>query len=191
MRLLCSLWQMGTWIHEIVCVAHYYKGEHVFIRLSALFIIKKGNENSSECLRCSLLQRGTWLQIALFIITNWNVNSSVCLRCLSLQKGTWIHQIIWVVNYSKGEIEFVRLSACFLLLKMGNWLHEIALFIITKWKVNSSNCPRCSFLQRRMWFHQIVCVFIITMGIVNSSDFLRCSLWKRGTWLHYTVGFVH
>jgi len=118
------------YLHQIVCSVHYYKWERDFIRLSALLDNTKGNVNLSECQRCSLLKMWTCLHV--FV-----------LRCSLLQKWPWLLQIACLFHYYKVLLEFIRLSA---------------LFIITKGIANSSECMRCSLLQMRTWFHQFVCV---------------------------------
>jgi len=100
------------------CVVHYYKSDRDFFRLPAFFIITKCYLNSSDCLRCSLLQR-----------------------------GSPIHQNVCVVHYYKCERDFISLSALFTN-KKGTRLHQIALVIITNWNVTSSDCLRSSTLRK-------------------------------------------
>ena len=108
-----SLLQSVTWIHQIVCAVHYYKGDRQFIRMYALFIITNANVISSVCLRYSLIKREP---------------DFIRLRWLLLQIGTWLHQIVCVVQHYERERDFIIF---------------FALFFITKWYVTSSDCLLC------------------------------------------------
>jgi len=159
-----SLLQRGTCLHQIESVDHYYKREREFIRFSALFIITKGYVTSSECLRCSLLEMGTWIhQIELFIFTNRELNSSdyivvhyykgerdlFRLSALLIITNGYVTSTIFLFHYYKGECDFIRLSA---------------LYIITLGNLTWSDCLRCSLLHWGTWPDQIVCVVYYYKG---------------------------
>jgi len=155
--------------------------------------------SSSDCLPCSLLQRGTRFYqtvrvvhyykgerefmrfSSLFIIINGDVTSWVSMCCSLLQTGTFLHQFVSVFHYYKWVRDFIRLSALFIVTKGTRLHHNVC--VVHYYKLESDFMRlHCSLWQMGTWFHEIVCV--------NSSDCLRCSLLHWGTWLHQIALFI-
>ena len=187
--LRCSLLHRETWLHRIAYIVHYYRGEHDFIRLFALFINTKRNVPSSNCVvHYYNVERNLIRLSELFIIATWNVNSSKFSAFFIVKIGNMTSSVC-VVHYYKEERDFNRLRVHLYKGEPEN-IRLSALFIITKGDVNSSDCQRCSLLHSGSWLHQIVRFFFNTKGNVTSSKYLRCSLLQRGTRLHQITLFI-